>query len=48
MPVAQNEQGRGLHIPSLVATVETPAFRPGVQPLRRPEGRGLKPELVLR
>jgi hypothetical protein len=33
--------------PSQVATVETPAFRPGFQPSRRPEGRGFKPEPVL-
>ncbi|MCL2020707.1 MAG: GNAT family N-acetyltransferase [Betaproteobacteria bacterium] len=35
----------GVFIPSLVATVETPAFRPEFQPSRRPEGRGFKPKL---
>jgi hypothetical protein len=31
-----------------MAMVETPAFWPGDQLSRRPEGRGFKPELVLR
>ena len=38
----------GVSLPSPMATVETPAFRPGSQASRRPEGRGFKPELVLR
>ena len=33
-------------IPSPMATVETPAFRPGSQPSHRPEGRGFQPESV--
>jgi hypothetical protein len=38
----------GVCIPSPVTMVETPANRAGFQASRRPEGRGFKPELVLR
>jgi hypothetical protein len=38
----------GVCIPSPMATVETPAVRKGSRPPHRLEGRGFKPELVLR